>query len=80
MVTAVRSRSNHYETLGLAPSASDDDIRRAFARMMGMFGAHPVVAATSVSAAFEVLRNPAKRRAYDRAIGLVPEPSNSGHW
>ena len=79
MVTAVRSRPNHYETLGLSPSASDDEIRSAFARMMGMFGAHPVVAATGVSAAFEVLRNPDKRRAYDRSLGLVPEPSSS-HW
>ena len=79
MVTAVRSRPNHYVTLGVSPHASEEEIRNAFARMMGMFGAHPVVAATSVSAAFEVLRNPDKRRAYDRAIGLVPEPS-SGHW
>ncbi len=79
MVTAVRSRPNHYETLGLSPSATDDEIRRAFARMMGMFGAHPVVAAASVSAAFEVLRNPDKRRAYDRTLGLRPEPS-SGQW
>src|SRR5688500_16325 len=79
MVSAVRTRPNHYETLGLSPSASDDEIRRAFARMMGMFGAHPVVAATSVSAAFEVLRNPERRRAYDRTLGLRPDPS-SGHW
>lgn len=79
MGTAVRSRPNHYETLGLSPSASDDEIRRAFARMMGMFGAHPVVAAASISAAFEVLRNPDKRRAYDHTLGLRPEPSN-GHW
>lgn len=79
MVTAVRSRPSHYETLGVTPGASDDEIRRAFARMMGLFGAHPVVAAASVSAAFEVLRNPDKRRAYDRALGLRPEPS-SGHW
>lgn len=79
MVSAVRLRPNHYETLGLSPSASDDDIRRAFTRMMGMFGAHPVAAATSVSAAFEVLRNPAKRRAYDRDLGLLPEPK-SAHW
>jgi len=79
MVSAVRSRPNHYETLGLSPSASDEQIRSAFARMMGMFGAHPVGAAASVSAAFEVLRNPDKRRAYDRALGLLPEPS-SGHW
>jgi hypothetical protein len=79
MVSAVRPRANHYETLGLSPSASDYEIRAAFARMMGMFGAHPVVAATSVSAAFEVLRNPEKRRAYDKTLGLTAEPE-SGHW
>lgn len=81
MVTAVRSRASHYETLGLTPSATGDEIRKAFARMMGMFGAHPVAAATSVSAAFEVLRDPDRRREYDRRLGLLPEPAgSSSHW
>lgn len=79
MVSAVRSRPNHYDTLGLSPGASDDEIRGAFARMMGMLGARPAVAAASVGAAFEVLRNPVKRRAYDRALGLLSEP-NESHW
>lgn len=41
-----------------------------------MFGAHPVAAAAQISAAFETLRNPLKRRAYDEAMGLSrpPEP------
>jgi hypothetical protein len=74
MVSAVRSRPNHYEVLGLSPGASQQDITQAFAKAMSMFGARPMTAAAQISLAFEVLRNPAKRRDYDRSIGLAPEP------
>lgn len=76
MASAAGLRPNHYEVLGLLPAASQDEITRAFARGMSLFGARSMAAAAQMSLAFEVLRNPAKRRAYDREIGLTrpPEP------
>lgn len=74
MVSAVKSRPSHYEVLGLAPTASDAEIAEAFAARMGLFGARPWAAAARMSLAFETLRDPAKRRAYDSALGLRREP------
>ena len=74
MANSVKSRPNHYEVLGLSPTASQEEINRAFVREMGMFGARPVAAAAQIGAAFEVLRNAEKRRDYDRALGLGREP------
>jgi len=74
MVSAVQSRPNYYELLGLTPAASDDEITHAFSKAMGMFGFHPIGLAAHLGAAFETLRNPAKRRDYDRSIGLAKEP------
>lgn len=73
MVSSVRPRPNYYDVLGLSPSANQEEIRRAFAKFMGMFGAHPLAAAAELSAAFETLRNPVKRRAYDDSLGLKRE-------
>lgn len=73
MASSVRSRPTYYDMLGLSPAATEDDIKRAFAKCMGMFGAHSAAAAAQVSAAFGILRDPAKRRDYDRAIGVAPE-------
>lgn len=77
MASSAGSRPNHYEVLGLSPSASEQEISGAFAKRMGMFGAREIAAAADIGLAFEVLRDPAKRRAYDRAIGLEPEPPSS---
>jgi len=74
MVNSVKSRPNHYEVLGLSATASREEINRAFVKEMGMFGARPVAAAAQIGAAFEILRDPAKRRNYDRELGLMPEP------
>ena len=74
MVTPVKSRPNHYDILGLAPEASADDIARAFAKEMSIAGAQPIGAAAKICAAYETLRNPARRREYDRSIGLAPKP------
>jgi hypothetical protein len=73
MVSAVQSRPNYYELLGLTPTASDEEITNAFAKAMGMFGFQPMALAAQISAAFETLRNPAKRKDYDRSIGLAKE-------
>jgi hypothetical protein len=74
MASTVRSRPNHYQALGLLPDASQDQIAGAFARAMGMFATRPMAVAAEIGAAFETLRDPVKRRAYDKAIGLVKEP------
>ena len=65
--------SNHYDVLGLSPSASQDEIGGAFARALARFAAHPVAAKLHLYEAFGVLREPDKRRAYDRSIGLEAE-------
>lgn len=75
MVNSVKSRPNHYETLGLEPSASADEIRAAFARKMSLFQADPLGAAAQICIAYETLRDPSKRREYDRSLGLTPERS-----
>lgn len=72
MVSAVRSRSNHYDALGLTPAASDEDIARAFARKMEAFRWHPAGAAAQLWIAYETLRDRIKRADYDRSLGLAP--------
>jgi hypothetical protein len=74
MASSVRPRPNYYDLLGVPPGASQDEIGRAFVKGMGMFGAHPLATAARLSIAFETLRHPARRRAYDEAIGLRREP------
>lgn len=71
MVSTVKSRPNHYQALGLAPGASEEEITRSFARRMAMFPSLGEVA--QIGIAYEVLRNPAKRRAYDETLGLKAE-------
>ena len=75
MVATVRSRLNHYETLGISPTATGDEIARAFAREGSMFRPHAFGGLTEVCMAFETLRDPVKRRAYDASIGIKRDPS-----
>ena len=76
MVETVTARASHYDVLGVEPNASSDEIARAFAREMGRPRAFGGIA--DVSIAYEVLRNPDRREAYDDAIGIArkaePEP------
>lgn len=75
MDSTVRQRPNHYETLGLSPEATGDDIAQAFARELRR--TRPFGEINQVGIAHEVLRDPAKRRAYDESLGLneKPEPA-----
>jgi len=75
MVSPVKSRPSHYDILGLAPQASADEIARAFAKEMSIAGAQPIGAAAKICAAYETLRNPERRREYDRSIGVAPKPA-----
>ena len=80
MTSSVRPRPNYYDLLGLSPAATAEEIAKAFAKGMGMFGAHPAGTAAQLSIAFETLRNPAKRRAYDESMGLRREPPKPQQW
>ena len=75
MASAAGLRPNHYEVLGLSPKATPEEIAHAFANKMGMFSARSVTAAAAIGTAFEVLRDSARRRAYDRALGLIADPA-----
>ena len=84
MVSTIRARPNHYETLGLSPAASDAEIADAFARAISTPRGLGGIAEASI--AYEALRDPARRRAYDRSIGLGeeaeprPAPAPSREW
>ena len=65
-------RRNHYETLGLEPTASDGEVRESFARAMRL--PHHPAELSQLGIAFDTLANRTKRRAYDEALGLIPEP------
>ena len=74
MGQTVTARPSHYDVLGVTPDASSDEIVRAFAREMSKPRAFGGLA--DVSIAYEVLRNPERRRAYDASIApeRKPEP------
>jgi hypothetical protein len=72
MVSTVTARPNHYETLGLKPTATREEIERAFALEINRPRAFGGLARLGI--AYETLRDPAKRRAYDDSLGLRPEP------
>ena len=78
MASTVKTRPNHYEVLGLTPTASSDEIARAFAMEISIFRPHGFGGIADVTVAYETLRNPARRRAYDAALGLnaKPEPEH----
>lgn len=71
MDSTVCMRKNHYETLGLRPTANDQEIRESFAQAMRL--PHRPAELSQIGIAFDRLRNHAKRRAYDEALGLRPE-------
>ena len=73
MVETVKLRPNHYETLGLTPAASSEEIAQAFAREVNLIALRPLGTFARVSAAYEALRDPVRRLAYDAS--LAPPPS-----
>jgi molecular chaperone DnaJ len=65
--------ADHYATLGVAPNATDDEIKRAYRQLARQLhpDANPGNAAAGaqfkdVSIAYEVLRDPERRRRYDQ--------------
>jgi hypothetical protein len=74
MATAVKTRPNFYEVLGLTPAATDAEIGDAFAREIILSRMRAFGGTAHVSIAYETLRDPAKRKAYDESIGIRREP------
>ena len=74
MLSTVASKPNHYERLGLESDAGEEAIARAFAREMSALRPHSVGDMAQIALAFETLRDPARRRAYDASIAPPPEP------
>src|SRR5215212_4863809 len=74
MASAVTTRPNHYQLLGIEPGASGDDVAKAFVKAIAAPRAFGGLA--EISIAYETLRDAVRRRAYDDSIGLNgPQPS-----
>lgn len=74
---SVRTLSNHYETLRVAATATTAEIAEAFSSQMRQVRVRPdmtVARIAQLSLAYETLRDPARRSAYDSSIGLKQEP------
>jgi curved DNA-binding protein CbpA len=80
---------NHYETLGVRPGATPDEVKRAYRRKV--LALHPDAARDPdgppadpeafkrVRLAYEMLSDPAERLRYDAANGLGRRPSGAYH-
>ena len=78
MATSVRSLTNHYEALRVAPTATTEEIAASFAERMRSVRVRPDISVAllgRLSLAYETLRDPARREAYDRSIGLKAAPA-----
>jgi hypothetical protein len=74
MDSSVKARPNHYELLGVTYTASTAEIAQAFTKKMSAFAARPLAAVAQLSIAFETLRDPERRKAYDASLRPPPPP------
>jgi flagellar biosynthesis protein FlhG len=87
---------NHYEVLGIGSQATPEEIERAYRFSLELYGEGALAtyslldpaevkrARARVQEAYDVLRDPVQRQAYDQSQGLVgaprPMPSNVRPW
>ena len=71
MASTASSRPTHYETLGILPTAPAHEIARAFAKQGSVFRPHAFGGLAELCIAYETLRDPDKRRAYDASLGVA---------
>ena len=79
-LSLARKGTTHYETLGLSPTATNDEIAKAFVRHMSAVTPRPVAALAQLSVAYETLRDPEKRRAYDASLRPAPMQGYTFQW
>ncbi len=79
-LSLARKGATHYETLGLSPTATNDEIAKAFVRHMSAVTPRPVAALAQLSVAYETLRDPEKRRAYDASLRPAPMQGYTFQW
>jgi len=77
MVETVSLRPNHYELLGITPAANSAEIAQAFAKELSLLPMRPFGSLAQVSLAYETLRDPIKRVAYDASLRPEPKPEPS---
>ncbi len=68
---------------GLAPSATDDEIRAAYRRFAARLSTGKLAEAKELrrlNMAYGILGSPARRQEYDRALAGVSESARSGPW
>jgi curved DNA-binding protein CbpA len=87
-VVSVPPPVSHYETLGLDPRATPDQVEKAYRFCLEMYGEdalatysllepHEVRAARlRIQEAYEVLRDPTRRLEHDVSLGLEPPPAS----
>ena len=76
MVETTKLRPDHYELLGLTRAASSEEIAKAFATELGLIPLRPFGNFAQVSVAYETLRDPVKRTAYDASLSPRPQSTH----